>query len=75
MHETTVLRGLDGQWLEDDNKWTFEVKDTDKDQLEAEFVMGGILLGVRAAFNLAGLKKGVATYKGSGASINSYYPP
>jgi|UniRef100_A0A7S4CBW4 hypothetical protein len=61
---STELRGLDGQWEEDQNKFTFEVSDPEKEQLEAWFIMGGVTLGVVATFNLNNLKKNVGTYKG-----------
>eukprot|EP00669_Euglena_mutabilis_P009460 TRINITY_DN435_c0_g1_i2.p2 TRINITY_DN435_c0_g1~~TRINITY_DN435_c0_g1_i2.p2 ORF type:complete len:159 (-),score=78.83 TRINITY_DN435_c0_g1_i2:133-573(-) len=61
---TTALRGLDAQWPEETNTWVFEVADPAKDQLEAVFQMGPVVLGQPAVFLLGSLKKGVATYKG-----------
>jgi len=62
---TTVLdKGLDGLWEEADNKFLFDVTDPQTDQLEAQFIMGEVALGVVTKYNLDTLKENKPTYKG-----------
>lgn len=63
--KTTILsKGLDGCWDEADNTFQFDVTDINTNQLEAQFYMGGVALGVVTKYNLDSLKENKPTYKG-----------